>query len=156
MCNLVCPRYLTQDIWRWWLDQGMSGTNEMLLLETCLCVYVCICVCLCLAAIPPTPSISSQCISPSRSDMRWHSLFIYSQGHAPLVSLCRCHQSSKHWRREGNTVITAEPCLFVKTALDRRGHCWVHETWQLFRYGENQPSTASLNNLTRTTVVHTL
>lgn len=104
MCNLVCTGYLTQDIWRQWLDRGMSGTNEMLLLETCLCVYVCICVCVFVPPSHPSNSLNfQQCIRPSRSDMRWHSLFIHSQGHALHVSLCRCHQSSQHWRRDGNS-----------------------------------------------------
>lgn len=44
--------------------------------------------------------------------------FVYLlQGHTLHVSLCRCHQSSKHWRKDGNTVITVEMCLFVKAAL---------------------------------------
>lgn len=38
--------------------------------------------------------------------------FVYLlQGHALRVSLCRCHQSSKHWRRDGNTVITGDVCV---------------------------------------------
>lgn len=84
------PWYLTLDVWRRWLDRDMSRANEKLLPETCLCVYI-------------TPAISSECISASRSDKRWHSFVYWLQGHALHVSLYHCHQGSKHWRRAANS-----------------------------------------------------
>lgn len=83
--NLACPRILTYDIWRQWLDWSTSGLNEKLLLNTCLCVHARMCVLVPLN--PPTPSIPSRSVSPRSSDMWKHSLFIFSRA-ALFVSLC--------------------------------------------------------------------
>lgn len=95
----------------------MSRTNEKLLQKTCLCV--CVCTCVCIRASQPTLQVPQFPVSASvqAGDDMTVAFFVYLlQGRALHVSLCCCHKRSKHWRRDGNTVITAKMRLFVKTA----------------------------------------
>lgn len=64
----------------------------------------------------PSKSLNFQPVHQSKQEMTV-AFFVYLlRGRAPHVSLCCCDKRSKHWRRDGNTVITEKMRLFIKTA----------------------------------------